>query len=98
MAVLYERSLLKHSDFKRYLMADASAKQWNYVCVRETTIRLPNGGWPEQAMDSISLCRVWSTHAWQCTVLGHGAANLGFKFRNVLHSMLLVCGDDESTP
>jgi len=95
MAVLYERSLLKHSDFKRYLMADASAKQWNYLCVRETTIRLPNGGWPEQAMDSISLCRVWSTHAWQCTVLGHGAANLGFKFRNVLHSMLLVCGDEE---
>ena len=95
MAVLYERSLLNHSDFKRYLMADASAKQWNYLCVRETTIRLPLGGWPGKVMDSVALSQVWSTHAWQCTVLGHGAANLGFKFRNVLHSMLLICGDEE---
>ena len=35
-------------------------------------------------------------HAWQLTVLGYGAGNMWFKYRNLLHGMLLRCGDEKA--
>ena len=36
-----------------------------------------------------------SSFAWQLTVLGYGAGNIVYKYRNLLHGMLLRCGNEK---
>jgi hypothetical protein len=95
----------------RSLMADSSPKLWNYFCVREKRTEIPavrnlqmpldqpcssivcadaaaDGSWDSMKLPTCSF-------AWQLSVLGHGAANIIFKFRNLLHGMLLRTSNNE---
>lgn len=47
----------------------------------------------EQSWDVMKLGT--SSFAWQLSVLGHGAANIVYKFRNLLHGMLLRTSNDQ---
>jgi hypothetical protein len=74
----------------RYLSADSSQKKYNYFCCRETMFRIPGSkevvAWSIYDLQLLRVC-----FAWQCTVLGYGAGNLAYKFRNLAHSILLKC-------
>ena len=97
IAVLWER--LPDAQFKsfRCLMADSSLKQYNYFCTRESSFRVPSDFLESELLDLDQhvFQKYWKTFAWQCTVLGYGAGNLAFKFRNIVHSILLKCNTSD---
>ena len=102
LATLYERA--QHStrtQFFRSIMADSSLKAWNYFCVREKRCQIPSLRSDAASTATGSTLQSLDGHCWdaiklptllipwQLSVLGHGAANIVFKFRNLVHGMLL---------
>lgn len=85
ISVLWERAHAGVS-YVRSIMADSSQKVWNYFMVCEK--RVPRS-------DLISERSQADAFSWQCTTLGYGASNLAYKWRNLVHSMMMKCSCDE---
>ena len=96
LSVLWEREFSETSDFIRCIMADSSLKSYNDLCTRESTFKLPKTRPTDGAWGRHDLQFQFSTFAWQLSVLGYGASNLAYKFRNIVHTMLLKCKDEEA--
>jgi hypothetical protein len=94
LSVLWERELNTNRSMHRYVSADSSLKGYNYFCVRENNVQLPC------SLDSspvpLDFCALpYSSSSWQVSTFGYGASNLAFKFRNMLHGVLLKCETDK---
>ena len=88
-------------------MADSSSKAWNYFCVREKRCQVPAPRSDAVSMAAEPFAKsldgpCWDAVRlptlivpWQLSVLGHGAGNVVFKFRNLVHGMLLRATNDD---
>lgn len=107
LATLYERAESSSSArYFRSLLADSSQKAWNYFCVKEKRCQIPTlGGHASSTADRSAVAvlgdQCWDAAKlptlvlpWQLSVLGHGAGNIVFKFRNLVHGMLLRTGNE----
>ena len=77
-------------------MVDSSPKTFNYLCIRETSVRVPKEMASACLLDFNTAAKGFPTHAWPVTVLGHGASNVSYKFRNTLHVAMMQCKDDSA--
>jgi hypothetical protein len=91
LSVLWFRDQNRLHHKYRYLSADASQKKYNYFCMRESSL-----SGLEDACAAFSTSEIagfdFLSRNLQCTTLGYGASNLSFKFRNLVHTILLEAG------
>ena len=92
MSVLWERERQRHCSMHRHILADSSLKNHNnYFCVRENNVTLPDTNCMSAVVLDFGKMK-YASHSWQVTTCGYGASNLAFKFRNLVHGVLLKSG------
>ena len=104
-SVRYFRSLMADSSQKlwNYFCVRERRTEMPQQCSSNARSRLPcvaiasyAGTFPEaESAWNVSQLKLRS-FAWQLTVLGYGAGNIQYKYRNLLHGMLLRCEDEKA--
>jgi hypothetical protein len=94
--LLWERECHSLNTYARCLSADSSPKSWNFLCVREDRFVFPHTCFDlDKTISSRVLEGAYESIGWPVTVLGHGASNIAYKFRNLLHGIALKCKNEQ---
>ena len=104
-SVRYFRSLMADSSQKlwNYFCVREKRTEMPQQCSSNARSQLPcvaiesyAGTFPE-AESAWNVSQLISRSiAWQLTVLGYGAGNILYKYRNLLHGMVLRCGNEKT--